>query len=134
MVTFLPHGNLNNTLFFSRQFPIWSEIWTKNNIPATSNSVNTPVFNFVSWQVIELELRADVGLPHAVVTHLAQVEDKVLESMAWTSDSPLWEEIRDNEGHLPTCQQVGNKTHKNNLTKLAQINIQFSSKATLTKE
>ncbi|KAG8001383.1 Retinoblastoma-like protein 2 [Nibea albiflora] len=58
------------------------------------------------WKVIELGLRADVGLPHAVVTHLAQVEDKVLESMAWTSDSPLWEEIRDNEGHLPTCQQV----------------------------
>ncbi|XP_051235914.1 retinoblastoma-like protein 2 isoform X1 [Dicentrarchus labrax] len=58
------------------------------------------------WKVIELVLRAEVGLPRAVFTHLAQVEEKVLESLAWTCDSPLWEEIRPNEGHLPTCQQV----------------------------
>ncbi|XP_041792890.1 retinoblastoma-like protein 2 isoform X2 [Chelmon rostratus] len=58
------------------------------------------------WRVIELVLRADVGLPHAVVRHLAQVEEKVLESLAWSSNSPLWEEIQANEGHLPTCQQV----------------------------
>ncbi|TKS69800.1 Retinoblastoma-like protein 2 130 kDa retinoblastoma-associated protein [Collichthys lucidus] len=71
----------------------------------------------VTISVIELELRADVGLPHAVVTHLAQVEDKVLESMAWTSDSPLWEEIRDNEGRLPTCQQVIPPTQLEDLTR-----------------
>ncbi|XP_018522522.1 retinoblastoma-like protein 2 isoform X3 [Lates calcarifer] len=58
------------------------------------------------WRVIELVLRAEAGLPNAVITHLAQVDEKVLESLAWTSDSPLWEEIRANEGHLPTCQQV----------------------------
>ncbi|XP_071345439.1 retinoblastoma-like protein 2 isoform X2 [Trachinotus anak] len=58
------------------------------------------------WRVIELVLRAEAGLPRAVVRHLAQVEDKVLESLAWTSNSPLWEEIQANEGHLPTCQQA----------------------------
>ncbi|XP_022598977.1 retinoblastoma-like protein 2 [Seriola dumerili] len=58
------------------------------------------------WRVIELVLRADAGLPHTVVRHLAQMEHKVLESLAWTSNSPLWEEIRANKGHLPTCQQV----------------------------
>ncbi|KAF1393126.1 hypothetical protein PFLUV_G00035230 [Perca fluviatilis] len=57
-------------------------------------------------KVIELVLRAEVGLPRAVVRHLAQVQEKVLESLAWTSDSPLWEDIRANEGHLPTCKQV----------------------------
>ncbi|XP_068587153.1 retinoblastoma-like protein 2 isoform X2 [Cebidichthys violaceus] len=57
-------------------------------------------------KVIELVLRAEVGLPRAVFRHLAQVEEKVLESLAWTSDSPLWEEIEANESHLPTCQQV----------------------------
>lgn len=56
-------------------------------------------------------LRADVGLPRAVVRHLAQVEEKVLESLAWASGSLLWEEIRANEDHLPTCQQVCNNTH-----------------------
>ncbi|XP_074466397.1 retinoblastoma-like protein 2 [Sebastes fasciatus] len=51
-------------------------------------------------------LRVAVGLPGTVVRHLAQVEEKILGSLAWTSDSPLWEEIRANEGHLPSCQQV----------------------------
>ncbi|XP_019935270.2 retinoblastoma-like protein 2 isoform X1 [Paralichthys olivaceus] len=58
------------------------------------------------WRVIELVLRAEAGLTHAVVRHLSQVEENILESLAWTSDSPLWEEIRSNRGHLLTCQQV----------------------------
>ncbi|XP_070762726.1 retinoblastoma-like protein 2 [Enoplosus armatus] len=58
------------------------------------------------YKVVELVVRAEAGLPRAVVRHLAQVEEKVLESLAWTSDSPLWEDIKANEGHLPTCQQV----------------------------
>ncbi len=65
----------------------------------------------VVWQVIEPVLRADVGLPCAVHKHLAQVETKALESLAWTSESPLWEEIRANEGRLPTCQEVATKAH-----------------------
>lgn len=73
-----------------------------------------PAFSFspVIRQVIELVLRAEEGLHRDVVRHLAQVEEKVLESLAWTGDSPLWEELRANEGPLPSCQQVGNKTHK----------------------
>ncbi|KAF0043464.1 hypothetical protein F2P81_004801 [Scophthalmus maximus] len=56
--------------------------------------------------VIELVLRAEVGLPHAVVRHLSRAEEKVLESLSWTSGSPLWEEIRADGGRMPTCQQV----------------------------
>lgn len=58
------------------------------------------------WRVIELVLRAEEGLHRDVVKHLAQAEEKVLESLAWTGDSPLWEELRANEGPLPSCQQV----------------------------
>ncbi|XP_038557640.1 retinoblastoma-like protein 2 isoform X2 [Micropterus salmoides] len=61
---------------------------------------------FHFYKVIEPVVRAEAGLPRTVVRHLAQVEEQVLESLAWTSDSPLWEEIRANEGHMPTCQQV----------------------------
>ncbi|XP_071057731.1 retinoblastoma-like protein 2 isoform X2 [Pseudochaenichthys georgianus] len=57
-------------------------------------------------KVIELVLRAERCLPRDVVTHLAQSEERVLESLAWTTDSPLWKAISANEGHLPTCQQV----------------------------
>lgn len=58
------------------------------------------------WKVIEPVWRVGSGLPHYVVTHLVQVEEKVLENLAWISDSPLWDEITPNEGHMPTCQQV----------------------------
>ncbi|KAJ0056300.1 hypothetical protein NL108_004583 [Boleophthalmus pectinirostris] len=30
----------------------------------------------------------------------------IVERLAWTRNSPLWEEIRSNEGQVPTCQQV----------------------------
>ncbi|XP_008281224.1 retinoblastoma-like protein 2 isoform X2 [Stegastes partitus] len=58
------------------------------------------------WKVIGPVLRVGVGLPPSVFSHFAQVEESVLESLAWTSNSPLREEIRANEGRLPSCQQV----------------------------
>lgn len=58
------------------------------------------------WKVIKLVMRAEVCLHHAVVTHLTKMEEDILESLAWASDSPLWDQIRANEGHLPACQQV----------------------------
>ncbi|XP_034419172.1 retinoblastoma-like protein 2 [Cyclopterus lumpus] len=74
------------------------------DFPLLPHILKLAPYNFL--KVIELVLRAEVGLPRAVFRHLAQVEQKVLESLAWTSDSPLWEEIRGNESHLPTWQQV----------------------------
>lgn len=62
------------------------------------------------WQVIDLVLRADVGLSYVVVRHLVRVEERVLESLAWARDSPLWGEIRANKCQLPPCQQVCNNT------------------------
>ncbi|XP_041647444.1 retinoblastoma-like protein 2 isoform X2 [Cheilinus undulatus] len=61
-------------------------------------------YHFV--KVIEPVLRLREGLPCTLFRDLAKVEEKILESLAWTSDSPLWEDIRANEGQLPTCQQV----------------------------
>ncbi|KAM9366298.1 retinoblastoma-like protein 2 [Symphorus nematophorus] len=74
------------------------------DFPLTLHILKLSPYHF--WRVIELVLRAEGGLPRAVVRHLAQVEENVLESLAWTSDSLLWEDIKANEGLLPTCQQV----------------------------
>lgn len=52
-------------------------------------------------------------LPCAAVRHLDQVEERVLESLAWARDSPMWGEIRANGGQLPTYRQVCSDTHKN---------------------
>ncbi|XP_040020701.2 retinoblastoma-like protein 2 isoform X2 [Gasterosteus aculeatus] len=55
---------------------------------------------------IEVVLRAEPDLPGAAFRHLAQVEEKILECSAWTSDSPLWGKIQANESALPACQQA----------------------------
>lgn len=61
-------------------------------------------------QVIEVLVRSEQGLFREVVKHLNQVEEQVLESLAWTSDSPLWESLRGAKDQVPACQQV-QKTH-----------------------
>lgn len=58
------------------------------------------------WQVIEPLLRSDVSLPEHVFEHLCKVEIQIVENLAWASDSPLWEEVKTNEGRLPPCKQV----------------------------
>ncbi|CAJ1049113.1 retinoblastoma-like protein 2 [Xyrichtys novacula] len=56
--------------------------------------------------VIEPVFRAVKRLPSTSFKYLSQLEDKILESLAWTSASPLWEEIRASGGHFPSNQQV----------------------------
>ncbi|XP_072236285.1 retinoblastoma-like protein 2 [Leuresthes tenuis] len=53
--------------------------------------------------VIELMLWFGLDLSHDVIRHLIPVEYNILESLAWTGDSPLWKKI---EGGLPSSQQV----------------------------
>lgn len=85
------------------------EITVTSNRPPRDFPVLLQIFELTSydfWKMIEPVMWAEVGLPHAVVTHLTKMEEDILESLAWASDSPLWDQIRANEGHLPACQQV----------------------------
>ncbi|XP_029008885.1 retinoblastoma-like protein 2 isoform X2 [Betta splendens] len=63
-----------------------------------------PAYHF--YKVIEVLVRSEQGLFREVVKHLNQVEEQVLESLVWTSDSPLWESLRVAKDHVPTCQEV----------------------------
>ncbi|CAI5668394.1 unnamed protein product [Oreochromis niloticus] len=63
-----------------------------------------PAYHF--YKVIEVLVRAEQGLFREVVKHLNQVEEQVLESLAWTGDSPLWESLRGAKDHAPSCQEV----------------------------
>lgn len=51
-------------------------------------------------------LLAEVDLSSDVVKHLVELEEEILKGLAWTRDSPLWEELRANEGRLPTYVEV----------------------------
>ncbi|XP_074598493.1 retinoblastoma-like protein 1 isoform X2 [Brevipalpus obovatus] len=57
------------------------------------------------YRVIELIIRDEDGLSRDIVKHLNNVEEQVLESMAWKSDSVLWDMIKSN-GTVPSCQDV----------------------------
>ncbi|KAM9854316.1 retinoblastoma-like protein 2 [Aulostomus maculatus] len=63
-----------------------------------------PVYHF--YKVIEVLVRSEQGLFREVVKHLNQVEEQVLESLAWTSDSLLWESLHAAKDHVPACQEV----------------------------
>ncbi|XP_030587418.1 retinoblastoma-like protein 2 isoform X2 [Archocentrus centrarchus] len=63
-----------------------------------------PAYHF--YKVIEVLVRSEQGLFREVVKHLNQVEEQVLESLAWTGDSPLWESLRGAKDQVPTCQEV----------------------------
>ena len=57
------------------------------------------------YKVIEVIIRAEDWLPRDVVKHLQRIEEQVLESRAWCSDSPLWEAI-EKSGGVPSCEDV----------------------------
>ncbi|KAL1007457.1 hypothetical protein UPYG_G00087030 [Umbra pygmaea] len=63
-------------------------------------------YNF--HKVIEPVLRAVEFLLPAVVRHLTRIEEQVLESLAWSVNSPLWDHIKEakDQGQVPTCHQV----------------------------
>ncbi|KAM3919738.1 retinoblastoma-like protein 2 [Leptodactylus fuscus] len=63
------------------------------------------------YKVIEPVIKAEDGLCREVVKHLNQIEEQILESMAWTHDSPLWDKIRDNDGKVPLCEEVMHPHH-----------------------
>jgi len=57
------------------------------------------------YKVIELIIRDEEGLSRDIVKHLTSLEERILESMAWRSDSNLWEKIKA-QGTIPASQDV----------------------------
>ncbi|XP_048757821.2 retinoblastoma-like protein 1 isoform X3 [Ostrea edulis] len=56
------------------------------------------------YKVIEIIIRNEDGLSRDVVKHLNHIEENILESLVWRSESPLWEAIK--EGSVPGCEDV----------------------------
>lgn len=57
------------------------------------------------YKVIELIIRDEEGLSRDIVKHLTSLEERILESMAWRSDSNLWAKIKA-QGTIPAFQDV----------------------------
>ncbi|XP_071384681.1 retinoblastoma-like protein 2 [Centroberyx affinis] len=74
------------------------------DFPTVIGIFQLPAYHF--YKVIEVLVRAEQGLFREVVKHLNQVEEQVLESLAWASGSPLWESLRGAKDRVPACQEV----------------------------
>lgn len=57
------------------------------------------------YKVIELIIRDEEGLSRDIVKHLTSLEERILESMAWKSDSNIWDKIKA-QGTIPAFQDV----------------------------
>ncbi|KAM4692501.1 retinoblastoma-like protein 1 [Rhinophrynus dorsalis] len=71
--------------------------------PWTISVLNLSYFYF--YKVIEVFIRSEDGLSRDMVKHLNSIEEQILESRAWTSDSVLWELVEASE-NVPTCEEV----------------------------
>ncbi|XP_046833958.1 retinoblastoma-like protein 1 isoform X3 [Vespa crabro] len=58
------------------------------------------------YKVIEIIVRAEEQLPRDVVKHLSQIEERILEALAWQKNSPLWQAIESTIGEVPSCEDV----------------------------
>ena len=56
--------------------------------------------------MIEIIIRNEDSLARDVVKHLQRIEEQVLESRAWTSDSSLWTLLERDPLGVPTCEEV----------------------------
>ncbi|XP_042545829.1 retinoblastoma-like protein 2 isoform X1 [Dipodomys spectabilis] len=74
------------------------------NFPLIAEIFDVPLYHF--YKVIEVFIRAEDGLCREVVKHLNQIEEQILDHLAWKPESPLWQRIKDNENRVPTCEEV----------------------------
>ncbi|XP_036007661.1 retinoblastoma-like protein 1 [Fundulus heteroclitus] len=61
---------------------------------------------FYFFKVIEVFIRSEEGLSRDMVKHLNSIEEQVLESRAWTSDSALWRALEAAGNKVPTVEEV----------------------------
>nr|XP_012610322.1 retinoblastoma-like protein 1 isoform X3 [Microcebus murinus] len=61
---------------------------------------------FYFYKVIEVVIRSEDGLSRDMVKHLNSIEEQILESLAWSHDSALWEALQAFANKVPTCEEV----------------------------
>ncbi|XP_074096841.1 retinoblastoma-like protein 1 isoform X1 [Cotesia typhae] len=87
----------------SVEIVIWSYKNTDRIFPWILKALNVEPYNF--YKVIEVTVREE-QLPREVVKHLNDIEEKILETQAWKSSSPLWQAIENTPGGVPSCEEV----------------------------
>ncbi|XP_060238920.1 retinoblastoma-like protein 1 isoform X2 [Meriones unguiculatus] len=61
---------------------------------------------FYFYKVIEVVIRSEEGLSRDMVKHLNSIEEQILESLAWSNNSALWEALHASANKVPSCEEV----------------------------
>ncbi|KAE8752134.1 hypothetical protein FOCC_FOCC001296 [Frankliniella occidentalis] len=72
--------------------------------PYVLKALNVEPYYF--YKVIEPIVRAEEQLSRDMIKHLNEIEEKILESMAWQSESSLWDYIDSSGLPVPSCEDV----------------------------
>ncbi|XP_046481637.1 retinoblastoma-like protein 1 isoform X1 [Neodiprion pinetum] len=74
------------------------------SFPWILTAVNVEPYYF--YKVIEIIVRSEDQLSRDIVKHLNVIEEKILETLAWKSESPLWVAIENTKGGVPSYEEV----------------------------
>ncbi|CAG7834073.1 unnamed protein product [Allacma fusca] len=77
---------------------------SQRRFPWILETFKLPGYHF--YKVVEVIIRAEENLCRDVVKHLSQVEEKVLEELAWKIDSPFWVALAKKNEAIPSCEEV----------------------------
>ncbi|XP_066558179.1 retinoblastoma-like protein 1 isoform X2 [Amia ocellicauda] len=77
---------------------------SQRTFPWIINIFKLPPFYF--YKVIEVFIRSEEGLSRDMVKHLNSIEEQILESRAWSSNSALWEALKAVNDKVPTVEEV----------------------------
>ncbi|GMR53670.1 hypothetical protein PMAYCL1PPCAC_23865, partial [Pristionchus mayeri] len=58
------------------------------------------------YKIIEMVVKADVGLSRDSIRHINRVEEEILEEMGWSHDSPLWGTLSTRADGVPSSQSI----------------------------
>nr|XP_018896669.1 PREDICTED: retinoblastoma-like protein 1 isoform X1 [Bemisia tabaci] len=106
---------LSQTIFIQTLFACCLEIViysypSQRTFPWILDTLEIKPYHF--YKVIEIIVRTEEQLSREIVKHLNTIEEQVLESLAWQSDSPLWDNIAtasittEFPNAVPSCEDV----------------------------
>lgn len=72
--------------------------------PWILHRIDLPAYHF--YKIIELVVRNENQLSRDMVKHLTMVEERILDSISWEADSPLWRTIEESNMAVPSCEEV----------------------------
>lgn len=76
---------------------------------------------FHFYKLIEVAIRNNKDcFTNDIIKHLKAVEEQCLDSLSWTSESILWQKIKEHKGKLPTNQEVDLSSHPSSQTNNSQ--------------